>query len=141
MDLDPLVAGKDLTALTLATYDGLGMDLRPVVERSDLVTREGKNQHAFCADIDRRHDVRVLANCEPGTRWLGTMVHELGHAVYDLAIDATLPWLLRQPAHGDGLQPLAIRQIGRRGHHIVEAQSSLRPTPGWCRPARRPRRR
>ena len=29
----------------------------------------------------------------------GTMVHELGHAVYDLAIDAELPWLLRQPAH------------------------------------------
>ena len=45
------------------------------------------------------HDVRVLANCEPGTRWLGTMVHELGHAVYDLAIDAELPWLLRSPAH------------------------------------------
>ena len=47
VDLDPLVAGKDLTALTLQTYDGLGMDLRPVVERSDLFTREGKNQHVF----------------------------------------------------------------------------------------------
>ena len=70
-----------------------------MIERSDLYPRDGKNQHAFCADIDRRHDVRVLANCEPGTRWLGTMVHELGHAVYDLAIDAELPWLLRQPAH------------------------------------------
>ena len=43
--------------------------------------------------------MRVLANCEPGTRWLGTMVHELGHAVYDLAIDSELPWMLRQPAH------------------------------------------
>ena len=70
-----------------------------MLERSDLYPRDGKNQHAFCADIDRRHDVRVLANCEPGTRWLGTMVHELGHAVYDLAIDPELPWLLRQPAH------------------------------------------
>ena len=70
-----------------------------MLERSDLYPRDGKNQHAFCADIDRRHDVRVLANCEPGTRWLGTMVHELGHAVYDLAIDSELPWLLRQPAH------------------------------------------
>ena len=70
-----------------------------MLERSDLYPRDGKNQHAFCADIDRRHDVRVLANCEPGTRWLATMVHELGHAVYDLAIDSQLPWLLRQPAH------------------------------------------
>ena len=70
-----------------------------MLERSDLYPRDGKNQHAFCADIDRRHDVRVLANCEPGGRWLGTMVHELGHAVYDLAIDPELPWILRQPAH------------------------------------------
>ena len=70
-----------------------------VLARSDLYPRDGKNQHAFCADIDRNHDVRVLANCEPGTRWLGTMVHELGHAVYDLAIDSQLPWLLRPPAH------------------------------------------
>ena len=41
--------------------------------------------------------------CSPtasrASRWLGTMVHELGHAVYDLAIDPELPWILRQPAH------------------------------------------
>ena len=82
-----------------AYFQALGDDVDAVLARSDLYPRDGKNQHAFCTDIDRRHDVRVLANCEPGTRWLATMVHELGHAVYDLAIDSQLPWLLRQPAH------------------------------------------
>jgi peptidyl-dipeptidase A len=91
-DLDPVEVAR-------AYFRALGDDVDAVLARSDLYPRDGKNQHAFCADIDRRHDVRVLANCEPGTRWLATMVHELGHAVYDLAIDAELPWLLRQPAH------------------------------------------
>lgn len=90
--VDPVEVARDY-------FRALGDDVDGVLKNSDLYPRDGKNQHAFCADIDRRHDVRVLANCEPGTRWLGTMVHELGHAVYDLAIDAGLPWLLRSPAH------------------------------------------
>jgi peptidyl-dipeptidase A len=99
---DPLEAAlEDLDPVEVARiyFRALGDDVADVLARSDLYPRDGKNQHAFCADIDRRHDVRVLANCEPGGRWLGTMVHELGHAVYDLAIDPELPWILRQPAH------------------------------------------
>jgi peptidyl-dipeptidase A len=97
--LETALTHADPVEVARAYFQALGDDVDGVLERSDLYPRNGKNQHAFCADIDRRHDVRVLANCEPGTRWLGTMVHELGHAVYDLAIDAELPWLLRQPAH------------------------------------------
>jgi peptidyl-dipeptidase A len=99
---DPLEAALehlDPVEVARAYFRALGDNVDGVLERSDLYPRDGKNQHAFCSDIDRRHDVRVLANCEPGTRWLATMVHELGHAVYDLAIDSQLPWLLRQPAH------------------------------------------
>jgi peptidyl-dipeptidase A len=99
VDLDPLVAGKDLTDLTLKTYDGLGMDLRPVVQRSDLFTREGKNQHAFCLSVDRRDDVRVLCNVIESERWTSTMLHEFGHAAYDVYLGEDLPWALRRPAH------------------------------------------
>ena len=77
----------------------LGEDVDHVIAASDLYPRERKNQHAFCIDLDRAGDVRVLANCVPGLRWLGTMVHELGHAVYDLAIARSLPWTLRTYAH------------------------------------------
>jgi peptidyl-dipeptidase A len=99
VDLDPLFAGADLEALTLRTYDGLGLDLRPVLSRSDLLARDGKSQHAFCVDIDREGDVRVLGNIEPNERWMSTMLHEFGHATYDREVDRTLPWLLRAAAH------------------------------------------
>lgn len=99
VDLDPLVADRDITALTLATYDGLGIDLHAVAARSDLVGREGKNQHAFCISVDRGADVRVLANVVGSERWAATMLHEFGHAAYDVGIEPTLPWALRGPAH------------------------------------------
>lgn len=99
VDLDPFVAGSDLVDLTLRTYDGLGMDLRAVVERSDLFTREGKNQHAFCLSVDRGDDVRVLCNVIGSERWMSTMLHEFGHAAYDVYLGRDLPWTLRRPAH------------------------------------------
>jgi peptidyl-dipeptidase A len=99
VDLDPVFAAADLEALTLRTYDGLGLDLRPVLARSDLLARDGKSQHAFCIDVDREGDVRVLCNIEPNERWMSTMLHEFGHATYDRGVDRALPWLLRAAAH------------------------------------------
>ena len=99
VDLDELFADQDLEALTVRTYDGLGLDVRPVLERSDLYAREHKSQHAFCIDIDREGDVRVLCNVEPNERWMDTMLHEFGHAVYDREVRPEVPWLAREAAH------------------------------------------
>lgn len=97
--IDHLFTDADLEALTLRTYDGLGLDVRPVFGHSDLYARDGKSQHAFCIDIDRDGDVRVLCNVEPSERWMDTMLHEFGHAIYDRECDHDLPWLLRGAAH------------------------------------------
>jgi peptidyl-dipeptidase A len=99
LSVDRFFEGADLESLTLRTYDGLGLDLRSVLEGSDLYSRDGKSQHAFCIDIDRSGDVRVLCNVEPSERWMDTMLHEFGHAIYDRESDRTLPWLLRGAAH------------------------------------------
>jgi len=99
VDMDGLFEGKDLVALATATYDGLGMEVRDIVARSDLYARPGKNQHAFCIHIDREGDVRTLNNLVPNLRWASTILHELGHGVYDKYIDRQLPWLLRTPPH------------------------------------------
>ena len=85
----------DLVALARRTFDGIGLDTAPILERSDLFPRDGKCQHAFCIDVDREGDVRVLANVAPDRYWADTMLHELGHGVFDLGIDGSLPWLLR----------------------------------------------
>jgi len=99
ISLDELFADVDVEALTLRTYDAIGLDLRPVLAGSDLYAREGKSQHAFCIDIDREGDVRVLCNVEANERWMDTMLHEFGHASYDVGVDRELPWLLRSASH------------------------------------------
>ena len=95
VDLDPVLAAGDTVALSERTFTGIGLETRPVLDQSDLFPRDDKCQHAFCIDIDREGDVRVLANVVPGQYWLDTMLHELGHATFDGGIDPTLPWVLR----------------------------------------------
>ena len=73
----------------------MGIDVNGVLDRSDLHPRDGKCQHAFCIDVDRDGDIRVLANVVANHECADTMLHELGHAVYDLGFDDDLPWLLR----------------------------------------------
>jgi len=97
VDLDPLLEGADVVALARRTFDGLGLgdEADGILARSDLYPRAGKSQHAFCIDVDRAGDVRVLANVVADHEWAETMLHELGHGVYDLGFDGGLPWLLR----------------------------------------------
>lgn len=100
IDLDPLFQDRDAVALALETFSGWGFDLRRVFEKSDLFPRTLKSQHAFCLDVDRSgNDVRILANVVPGERWVEVMLHESGHAAYDIYIDRRLPYLLRRPPH------------------------------------------
>ncbi|MGQ9879488.1 MAG: M2 family metallopeptidase [Armatimonadota bacterium] len=115
VDLNPLFEDTDIEAVCRRFYTDVGLPVDPILERSDLYEREGKSQHAFCIDIDREGDVRVLCNLRPSERWMGTMLHELGHAVYDYYINRSLPYLLRTPAHT--LSTEAIAMLFGRMHH------------------------
>ncbi len=97
--LDAIYKTQDTLALCRKLYASIGIDVDPILARSDLYEKPGKTPHAFSVDIDREGDVRVLANVVPGEKWLGTMVHELGHAVYDAHSSPELPWLLRGATH------------------------------------------
>jgi peptidyl-dipeptidase A len=101
MDVDHFFRDKDLEALTLKAYDNMGLEIRDVLAKSDLHERKGKIQHAFCLGIGREYpyDVRVLANVQPDSYWMDTMLHEFGHAAYDKHINPRLPYLLRSIAH------------------------------------------
>ena len=71
-----------------------------MIARSDLYEKPGKSPHAFCTDIDREGDVRVLANIVPNEYWMGTMLHELGHSVYSSKnIPGSVPYVLRCESH------------------------------------------
>lgn len=108
IDLDQLFEDHNPVALAKATYDSFGLEVGDILERSDLYARPGKDQHAFCIDMDHKGDVRTLNNLEPNFRWNSTLLHELGHAIYDKTIDLGLPWLLRRPAHSLTTEAVAI---------------------------------
>jgi peptidyl-dipeptidase A len=95
VDLDPLFKESDIVELGRRTFDGIGFDVGDTLARSDLFPRARKCQHAFCLDIDRGGDIRVLMNATDNHDSMNTLLHELGHAVYDLGFDGALPWLLR----------------------------------------------
>ena len=99
VDLDKYYKDKNLETLTSEFYAGIGLPIDDILKNSDLYEKPGKNQHAFCTDIDNAGDVRVLCNVKPNQYWMNTMLHEYGHAVYDKNIDTALPFILRDPAH------------------------------------------
>jgi len=99
LDLSSYYADKNLESLTAAYYYGIGLPIDGMLKNSDLYEKDGKNQHAFCINIDRKEDVRVLCNIMPNSYWMNTMLHEFGHAVYDYNIDPSLPFTLHEPAH------------------------------------------
>jgi peptidyl-dipeptidase A len=99
LDLDTYYKDKDVKELAIRFYNSIGLPIEPILARSDLYEREGKNPHAFSTDIDREGDVRILCNLKNNESWMETILHESGHGVYDKYRDPTLPYLLRQPAH------------------------------------------
>jgi peptidyl-dipeptidase A len=99
-DLDPAFQQADIMQLCREFYAGIGLPIDDVLERSDLYEKPGKSPHAFCTDINREGDVRVLANVVRNEQWMSTMLHELGHAVYSSKnIPASVPYVLRTDAH------------------------------------------
>ncbi len=91
---------EEIPKLCQQFYAAIRLPVDDVLERSDLFERPGKSPHALCTDIDREGDVRVLANVVPNEKWMSTMLHELGHAVYSSKnIPADMPYVLRTDSH------------------------------------------
>ncbi len=100
VDLGGPFTKTDILQVCREFYAGIELPIEDVLEHSDLYEKPKKSPHAFCTDIDRAGDVRVLANIVPNEYWMSTMLHELGHAVYSSKyIPRSLPYLLRVNSH------------------------------------------
>lgn len=106
--LDSFYQDKDIVALAKQYFAGLNLPIDDLIEHSDLFEKAGKYQHAYCTDIDRKGDVRVVCNIKPTYGWMNTTLHEYGHAVYDKFNDHGLPWVLREPAHAFTTEAVAM---------------------------------
>ncbi len=114
VDLDKYYKEQNIEKLTTDYYTSIGLDISDMLANSDLYEKPGKNQHAYCIDIDNAGDVRILCNIKPNYNWMNTMMHEFGHGVYDKYIDRNLPFSLRNPAHTFTTESIAML-FGRMG--------------------------
>ena len=99
VNFDKYYQDKDPAQLAARYYASLGLPVDAILAKSDLYEKPGKNQHAFSTDIDRAGDVRTLDNIKPDANWMNTILHELGHGVYQYYNDMSLPFTLRDAAH------------------------------------------
>ena len=98
-DFDGVYKNIDCAEICRNFYAGIGLPVDSILERSSLYEQPGKCPHAFCIDMDRNGDVRILCNIVPSERWLSTTLHELGHGVYGSTYIPQMPFLLRDAAH------------------------------------------
>lgn len=108
VDLDKFYENQDLVLLTAKFNAGIGLNVDDIIAKSDLFEKPGKNQHAYCTDIDRSGDVRVLCNLKPTYGWMNTNLHEYGHAVYSKFNDPAKPYMLRDAAHSFTTEAIAM---------------------------------
>ena len=107
----------DIVAICRSFYDGIGLPVDDVLRRSDLYEKPGKCPHAFCQDIDRQGDIRLLQNIVPNEEWLTTMLHEAGHAVYSKYVGPALPYALHTDAGPLCTEGVAM-MFERFGHNV-----------------------
>jgi peptidyl-dipeptidase A len=124
VDLDVYYKQQDVKVLAERYYAGIGLPIDDILARSDLYDREGKYPHAFSHDVDRRGDVRLLCNLQNSERWMETILHELGHAIYSKYHDRAEPWLLREPAHSFTTEAVAMF-FGRLSRNAAWMQQML----------------
>ncbi|HOK38301.1 MAG TPA: M3 family metallopeptidase [Bacteroidales bacterium] len=124
VDLDKYYKDKNIEKLTIDYYSSIGLDITDIIAKSDLYEKPKKNQHAYCIDIDKAGDIRVLCNIKPNYYWMNTMLHEFGHAVYDKYIDRGLPFALIDPAHTFTTEAIAML-FGRLGSNAQWMQGML----------------
>jgi peptidyl-dipeptidase A len=124
IDFDTYYRDRDVVTLVADFFEGIGLEVSDIIGMSDLYEKPGKEQHAYCMDIDRKGDIRVLANVHADENWTGTMLHELGHAVYDRYIDAGLPFVLREHAHVFTTEAIAML-FGRLSKNPAWIQSMI----------------
>lgn len=84
---------EQIVDIAKQVYAQMGYDIDNSGITLDLFPRENKNTHGFAFCIKPGEDARILANLTNNAQSLDTILHELGHCVYDIGIDTKLPFL------------------------------------------------
>ncbi|MET1123049.1 M2 family metallopeptidase (plasmid) [Priestia megaterium] len=90
---------KKLEEIADATFESLGLNIKDILNRSDLYPRKDKYPYGYCTNMGRDAKPRVLLNIDSTDFWMSAILHEFGHAVYDKYINKNLSFILRRPSH------------------------------------------
>ena len=88
-----LKSKEQIVEIAIKTYLYMGYDIENMGITLDLFPRKNKNTHGFAFCIKPGKDARILANLTNNAKSLDTIMHELGHCVYDIGIDPNLPFV------------------------------------------------
>ncbi|SFS98544.1 M2 family metallopeptidase [Marininema halotolerans] len=129
VNIDEVFADHKLEELAERTFQEMGFAVQGILDQSDLYERDRKSPYAFCIDIDRKGDTRILCNLQSNAYWMNTLLHELGHGVYQINVNPELPFLLRKATHPSSTEAIALmmEQLGKSPtwlSHIVGVETS-----------------
>jgi peptidyl-dipeptidase A len=99
IDYDEFFKDVDIEESCRNYFDSINLNIDDIIAASDLYERENKYQHAYCTEIDRKGDIRLLCNIKPNRKWMNIILHEAGHAAYEKYVDRSLPWMMRKHSH------------------------------------------
>jgi peptidyl-dipeptidase A len=96
--MDSLFRDKDPIQLAAGFFEGIGLPIQDVIERSELKSRKGKKSSGTnIFNIDFRNDLRMMATIDPNMEGMKKMMHLGGHASHFKNISDSIPYLLKDP--------------------------------------------
>lgn len=90
---DKITSKEQVVEIAKKAYEGMGYNIDEMPITLDLFPRENKNTHGFSFPIEPGKDARILANLTNNVSSVDTLMHELGHSVFTVETDPTLPYV------------------------------------------------
>lgn len=97
--MDSLYRERDPVQLAAEFFDGIGLPVEDVIEKSDLKYRKDKSSGTNFFNIDFKNDGRMLATIYNNTDGMKKMMHLCGHASHFKSVSDSIPYLLKGPNH------------------------------------------
>lgn len=92
---DKIETKEQVVDIAKKAYHGMGYEIDELPIVLDLFPRENKNTHGFSFPITPGKDARILANLTNNASSVDTLMHELGHSVFTVKTDPTLPYMVQ----------------------------------------------
>lgn len=95
--MDSLYRNTDPVIAAAEFFNGIGLPVQDVIERSDLHPRPGKASSTFLLNIDFKNDLRLFSTIRNNQEGMKYMMHLCGHSSHYKNISENIPYLLKDP--------------------------------------------